>query len=1189
MRILSAHIDGFGVWSGLKLDALHDRIAVFYGPNEAGKTTLLEFVRTVLYGFSRDRARRYLPPVRGGQPGGSLQLAGPGGRFTVSRHRSLRGDDESLRILSSDGALQPDYVLGGLLGGLDEATFKQVFALGLAEMQELGTLSDSAAAEFLYQLSTGLNGVTLAEVLRELAVSRERIVSPDKTACKFAELLSRRETLEHEIDELRSQVHRQAAIAHEQAELVTAIATCEADRDQAEHAARAVEAAITVREPWQRRAELAREIAHLPPVAAVPGGTIERLDEINEAIDGRRRRIAELVRSRRTLRGEMRALPYHAMLARHAARIEALAEQATWLSTLESQVDELTGQITTLENQLADHRRELGVSGKHAHNELPTRKALVGRLRPAARAMAKADKRVKAAQEEQAASLRQAQKLAAQIRAALKETSPQELAPALETSGNLVAQLRRRVQLDERLGQLARHEAELADQGRLLLDRQLLPGWVLVALGSVFVFGVVLVLANMFLPSSLVGTAGWMLATIGALGAAGAAGGKFLLDRSATNQLEACQKQAAILASQVKQAKEEREAIDAQLPRGGGPLLVRLQMAEKDLAALEELLGVDSQRKAAAAAAEAAAARVTAADRESRDARRRWEQALASSGLSKNLTPQQARQFAGRHRELSTLSEQHAERWHVLQDRQHDLDALTGRIKQVFADIEAQPASRRASEQLHELEQKLAAHEVVAAKRTALEQRAARLRRQQTRLTTAVRRGEQRRQQLLHEAQAASEADLRVRAAEHERRQALVARRDALSRDIATGLAGRLSEEELRGWLEGPEAARLEERWDELARQVDAIASRLHELHEQRGRLEQEAVSLVDDRRLSSRLVELAALDEQLREAVERWRVLTITECLLDSVRRGYETDRQPEALKEASKHLERLTGGRYTRVWTPLGERSLRVDDGEGNSLSVEVLSRGTREQLFLSLRLALVDVYARRGLELPLVLDDVLVNFDARRAQAAAVVLREFAEAGHQVLVFTCHEHLAQLFRNLKVTVHSLPANDDAGAITMAFPRKSKSMDEPVVEPHELEPGSTVEAEMGDLMEVIDDGEQDESIPVVNPKRKRKGPRKKAAPVDDSPARHDGPVTPHRVTVVRGARLDNPFADTSWQELVDDDDEVPVEYQSSYTADDEPLFEVDESGDSWPDDEPHWTDSDDWRPADDDGHEAA
>ena len=78
------------------------------------------------------------------------------------------------------------------------------------------------------------------------------------------------------------------------------------------------------------------------------------------------------------------------------------------------------------------------------------------------------------------------------------------------------------------------------------------------------------------------------------------------------------------------------------------------------------------------------------------------------------------------------------------------------------------------------------------------------------------------------------------------------------------------------------------------------------------------------------------------------------------------------------------MTDDRYVRVWTPLDEDTLLVDDAHGNSLKIEVLSAGTREQVFLAIRLALVSMYARRGAQLPLVLDDVLVNCDAVRAKA-------------------------------------------------------------------------------------------------------------------------------------------------------------------------------------------------------------
>jgi uncharacterized protein YhaN len=1191
MRLVAAEVDGFGVWSGLKLEGLAERMTVLYGPNEAGKTTLLQFVRSMLYGFSPERLRRYLPPLHGGRQGGSLVMAGSAGRFTISRHATSRTEGD-LRVLSADGALQPDGLLKSLLGGIDEATFNQVFAVGLHEMQELGTLSDTAAAEFLYHLSVGVNGIGLSDILRELATQRALMVSPDGNHCQLGELLTEREKLTSQIDELRSQVHHQAAIVQELDEVAKNVDSCDAAHGDLELAARAVDAALAVRLPWRQRAELTRQLAALPVLAAIPPGTIERLDVVNEALETRRRRIADIIRSRRSVRTEASALDFNPKLARHAPRIEALAEQQAWLNTLESQVESLSTEIAALETELAKHRRQLGLDDKRAIESFTIDAAAVKRLRPAARALAKHNVRVRTAQREESESNQQAEELAAKIRAALGDSKEKELAPALERAGNLVAQLRRRVQVDDRLSQLARHETELADQCRLLLERQLMPAWVLVGLGAVFVLGVVLVLANMFLPTSLIGSAGWLLATIGALGAAGAAGGKFLLDRSATNQLEACQKQAAILASQIKQAKDERDSLDQQLPRGGGPLLTRLQTAEHELAALEELLGIESQRQAALAAARAAQGRIAAAENNRRESRRRWEQALASAGLPEQLSPKVARQFAGRHNLLADLKQQQERRYEELHERQREYEMLSGRIKQLLADVDQKPVSNQPSEQLNQLTAQLAAHQVVAARRETLHERAARLRRQQTRLAAAVRRGQQRRQQLLNEAAATSEAELRERAAEHARRQLLAQKRDDLSRDIANGLAGRLTEDELRTWLEGPQAAELEARADELATEIKQVTSRLHALHEQRGRLEQEASSLVEDRRLASRLVELSIVEEQLRQTVHRWRALTVAESTLDAVRRIYETERQPEALKAASQYLERLTAGRYTHVWAPLGERALRVDDGEGRSLSVEVLSRGTREQLFLSLRLALVGIYAHRGIELPLVLDDVLVNFDARRAKAAAAVLRDFAEAGHQVLVFTCHEHLWKLFRHLKVAAYELAGNDDSEPITVVYPRQAAEAapteEREVAETWQPDPGSD------GMIELVEDGEEEEAIKPAKRKRRRKRARQKAAPDIQEPTSDETDDRPHRVTVVRGNQLQHPFADTNWHEPIDDEpdeDEIEMDRteKSAALAADAPPFDIEDDADDWPDDETFYHDSDDWPSGDEDENEAA
>ena len=1170
MKIESLEIDGFGVWNGLKLDGLADRLTVFHGPNEAGKTTLLQFIRTVLYGFSPQRRQRYLPPLRGGRPGGALQIRGPAGLLTVTRHAGATRDSApgELRIATPAGTLEGDHVLAGLLGGIDETTFNHLFAVGLREMQELGTLSDSAAAELLYQLSTGLNGVSLAEVLGELAASRERLLAADHP-CQIEALLDRRDKLKSEIDELRGLVHRQASLTHQHNELTGAIVGHETRRAEMEQQARLIEAAVTVRASWRHRESLLDELAGLPPLAPVPPDALERLAAIDRRLAERRLRLTETTKARRAVRREIASLAFDHRLDRCAPRIEALTEQEGWLTTLEGQVEHLAADLAAQEAELAQHKQALGLDAGQSAGELPRAAARLAKLRPAARAVREPRVRRKAAQTELADSQALADTLASQIRAGLRHTSDKELSPALERAGNLVAQLRRRVQLDERLEQLARHETELAEQGRQLLDRQLLPGWVLVALGSVFVLGTVLILSTFFLSAAVVGHAGWALATIGALGAAGAAGGKFLLERAAATQLDVCQKQAGILAAQIKQSKQERDAVDAELPRGGGPLLTRLQTAEKDLAALEELLGVESQRQAALKTAAAAQARIEAADADGRAARRRWRQALAAAGLPENLSPSQAGHYASRRRRLAPLESRLAQQRQELEDRRRELETLTGRIRQLMADVGLEAADGRASDQLIRLRQALADHQTVAARRDELLQRAERLRRRQAKLTRALSRGEAQRKRVLHDAGAETDTALQARAAEQARRQSLAEQSEQLSREIAAALAGRLSEADVATWLQRDDADNLETRWDELAGQIQAVHQELQELFEHRGRITQELEALAGDRRPGERALELAEVQEQLRQAIERWRVLAVTELTLDSVRCMYETERQPEALADASQYLQRLTEGRYTRIWTPLGERTLRVDDGEGNSLPVEVLSRGTREQLFLSLRLALVAAYSRRGIELPLVLDDVLVNFDAKRGKAAALALRDFASAGHQVLVFTCHEHLCKVFKSLKVVTHELPANDDTEPVTVAYARPEPAANETEPPGEEQAPAAVSwqpEPPETPLLQVDDVAEGANAEPTVplRRQRRRRSPPEVNRELSVAAEGDDLPEAPHPVTVVRGRAMPHPFADARWQEPIDDDLQNPVDERFYSDSDDWKTIDADEPDDT-------------------------
>jgi uncharacterized protein YhaN len=156
---------------------------------------------------------------------------------------------------------------------------------------------------------------------------------------------------------------------------------------------------------------------------------------------------------------------------------------------------------------------------------------------------------------------------------------------------------------------------------------------------------------------------------------------------------------------------------------------------------------------------------------------------------------------------------------------------------------------------------------------------------------------------------------------------------------------------------------------------------------------------------------ELECLRSELALAAREWRVATLAAQLVGRTLQEFTHTRQPAVLEEASDSFERVTSGSYRRIVQDESGEGLLVLDADGQPRRPEELSRGTAEQLYLCLRLALASEFARRAESLPLVMDDVLVNFDPERARGVA---RELAarSKNHQILIFTCHPDTARMF---------------------------------------------------------------------------------------------------------------------------------------------------------------------------------
>lgn len=1032
MKITDVRIDGFGIWSNLAVRNLAGDATVFYGPNEAGKTTLMQFIRTVLYGFSKERRARYLPPVQGGRPGGGMRLATLRGEFDVVRRVVVDDAHESLgdvTLFDEDGNEQGSHQLSSILGGVDESIFTNVFAIGLREIQELGTLNDSAAADHLYKLTSGIDRVSLIDVVRDLADERQKLLPAHGANGKLAQLIARREKLVHEIDELATRGRRWPQLMAERAERGREIEQVEHGMTDVQKQMHLYDVVAQVRDKWQARRVVEEQLAVFGGAADLPPDTLEQIDQFNAQVKAYRRRLHCARKQRTALLEDLARHTYQKQLVAQAPRVQALGEHAPWIGSLEDEVARLQSEVAALEREVENRRPQLEGPAGAARGKLPdiTPKTLA-LLKPPARRMSQLAKLVERTQAEASAVKNRTEQALQRVTSELADLDESSLTAALEKAGTRVAQLRRRIQVEERLEQLQMQRSELDGQSHELFDWQVMPFEKMTGLFVAFVLSTVMILGGVF--GGLLWGFPWfyglLLTFFGFVGLGASIVWKLDWERTAERSLQSCERQLDLLDEQIEEAKAERDAIDQHLPTGGGPLDARLAAAEKQLAHLEQLAPMDAQRHESGQHVESVERRAIKATEDLKEARKNWQVALRSAGLPEQLSPNDVRHLVRSFRTVGTVRKQLQHRRDELDNRRRELASLAGRINELFVELGLIPESDSAQARLKQLAAILAEQQNIVERRKDVVRQLKQLRSRWQKAVKGYEAATRGRRALLAKANANDEQHLRQMLARQHQAQLLRTQRDELSQAIHVAVGDLWTEEAMAREFAAREEDSPEQKRARLAERLVQLRNELTRLHEDRGTLGAEMKALVADRRLAECKLELGTVEKQIEEAIEHWQVLSMTGLLLESVRSIYETTRQPETLREASVFLQRLTQGQYTRIWTPIEDKVLRVEDAHNRSLNLEKLSSGTREAVFLSLRLALVAGYARRGAALPLILDDVLVNFDTSRVRFAAEVLCDFARQGHQMLMFTCHEHIMQIFREARAEVRLLPSRE-------------------------------------------------------------------------------------------------------------------------------------------------------------------
>ena len=872
--------------------------------------------------------------------------------------------------------------LNRLLGGADRDLFNNIFAFGLGELEAFSSLSGEAVRGRIYGAGTGLGGTSLLDVERTLRAEQDAAYKPRGQEQALPRLLVRIEELRSRIAELEQQPAAYDAARRELADLQ---ARHELLRDQR---GAAVERHEHLRRVLEAQAPAAR-LGALEGALGVPDPRLDALPPDAEAhlerlIAAQQQAQASLATLDESIsaaeRQRVRASVDAAILA-ETAEVEALRDERLSHEARTAQRQEAAAAVARLNGELDDQLRRVGGWTEERLLRVDDSIATVERLRQLEQRLVSSG----------AAAERLEQRLEAARRDL--DAADGELPGAELPEDEIVARRAALASLTE-----LRIAAATADERERLSGAAgpAMPRWITVAGAGALLLAAGTLLGG-YLDLQPAGSIGGLL-----LGAVVAAWLAFRADgRPAVEHRDLAARRAELLARAGLPTEADAAAIST---------------ASDDLAAMYHGQRAAAQQRARLEERRDAARRLAgevASGHESHDsALAAWRDWLLERQLPADLSPEAARQVLASVpivRRLARERDEQLARGVAVGDAaaRYDarLDALLSRLgRPLPADASLRPSSvvslgqeaqRAAAQQrrLHDVDASLA--EFAARREPLAEQLDA--------ATASVAAH-------LRQAGVAGVDELRALAAAGEERTRL---RQAMREETATLVALAGSEASLPALLDEAATtppALLEARREEsvaeaawLEAEQSAALTREGELRGEIGRME-----ATDE--LGAARQELALLLGRANETSRQWAVRAVALTLLAETRRRYERERQPQVVRDAQRYFAMITDGRYPRIVAPPGEANVRVEPQTGTPRSTYELSRGTAEQLYLALRFGLIEQFGRSAEPLPVVMDDILVNFDRARAARAAVAVRELATR-HQVVFFTCHPQTAEL----------------------------------------------------------------------------------------------------------------------------------------------------------------------------------
>ena len=1033
MKFEEIYINGFGIFHNHHIKNLTSGLTILVGPNEAGKSTILSFQKRILFGFPDRRSRLNLyPHLAGGNHGGRLIVStGDNTRYIIERYS--KGANE-VKVTLPDGSIGGTTELANLLGHANKNIFENIYAFGLNELQDFETLNSEAVKGRIYSAGTGIGAISLSEVQKNLENEAGNLFKERGSKPEINVLFNEIKNVGSKLREIEEDTQNFDNLHKELEEITKEITNAEHEQNQIRTKFNHTANLITVWDDWRKIQEAKERLQKIPEIENFPESGIEMLERNIDKIDELNERISEKNEGLEKIKIQKSAINIDENLLSSKGKILELQKGQDKYTSAVRDLPMREEELKRDKEGLKESLHEIGPSWDEEKLSkfdisIPTKEI----VRKQHDTIKEARESIRDTEKEVQGNDKGIKNISEEIEKADKHLRTQSLQ---QIDKKRLEQQRKSLQLLRiNYPNLKVKEADL----RRLEEKEELftaskplraelpskpPFWPALMFIAVGIISFIL---------SILGN-NWMMGiSILAILSISAAIYIILSRKELPTAIpEGFEDKEADLSERRKKLESELQKIKSEMLSNAqicgfedipDPQLIEnkdseLHAASEDLLKLNEFNKqretLDQRLEKLSEEANVVKKKMEELRKEEEKAQKEWKNWLNGKGLELELTPEGAidsfriiKTCIGKKKSIEETKARIELIQEFIKEYETKISSVLEECDRKKEEINVIMELEKIAEELNQaiedsktLEQLDISEENLKLELRNIEEK---LKERQSSIS-----------ELLSQGFAESETEFRENARNWKEHNKLMAEILQWEQNIKRISGDGKSYSDFINELEGAAPEDLEEKKLQLKDRLEEIENNLSELIEERGGIAKEIEQIERREQGSSLRVEKTVKMQKLKKKSEEWSILTLARTIMEKGIERYEQERQPGVIKEAQSFFSKMTLGRYPRIYAPLNEAKIYVEDKDGSRKDIQDLSGGTAEQLYLSLRFGFIREFSKRSESLPIVFDDILVNFDPERFRAACEAIKELANT-NQVLYFTCHPESADLLTKI------------------------------------------------------------------------------------------------------------------------------------------------------------------------------